>query len=246
MLPTIMDKCQFTVQVVEERWTLLNTLVEECAVDINVEDKDGSTPHLIAATYGHSPLVKYLDKQGCDPLPYKKTLSNPSALNFLDIFLKVKLNNELQMLVHDACRKGEIQTVEYCVGQCAVDINTRNKEGATPLHTAAMYGHLPVIKYLVKQGCDPQIRDVDGNLPVHYVALSGYMTVVKYFNEQLHFDISSTNNQGQTPIHLACLRGNRDIVKYLIEKCAVDINNQRQRRKYTTSCSGSLWPPNCC
>lgn len=46
------------------------------------------------------------------------------------------------------------------------DPNARSGSGATPLHTAAFTGNVPVVRMLLTAGADPEIRDDAGKTPL--------------------------------------------------------------------------------
>ena len=64
-----------------------------------------------------------------------------------------------------ACRNGELKKVKDLVEQQHVDSNEwiedTERYGKTPLHWAAHFGRLEVMKYLVEEcKCDPMPRDM--------------------------------------------------------------------------------------
>jgi len=72
--------------------------------------------------------------------------------------------------------------VQYLLGQGA-DKEARGGYGCTPLHLAAIDGHLPVVLYLCVHGADTEERDVYGMTPLHYAEDNGNLSVVQYFEE---------------------------------------------------------------
>lgn len=51
-----------------------------------------------------------------------------------------------------------------------VELTYKDANGNTPLHHAAMYGHVQMIKHLLALGADPTIKNKDGMTAVHYAA----------------------------------------------------------------------------
>ena len=212
-------------------------LVEECAVNINGKDEEGNTPLLTAARNGHLIVVKYLIKQNCDPL--QKDADGNTALHLAALFghltlikyYKEQLNCNLlttndagQLPIHYACSENIVEYFKF-VKDCAVDINSKDKEGSTPLLTAAVKCHLTVIEYLIKQGCDPLQRNENGDTLVHLAALNDHvLIIVKYFKYRINCNLNVTNSHGQMPIHYACGNGNFSTVQYLAEECSACID----------------------
>jgi len=57
--------------------------------------------------------------------------------------------------------------------------------GWTPLHTAAAYGHFPLVQYLCEQGADKEARYDSDKTPLHLAAYEGHLPVVRYLREQV-------------------------------------------------------------
>jgi ankyrin repeat protein len=56
-------------------------------------------------------------------------------------------------LLHVVCGLGHVDGARLLLGQEGMDVNDgSNKDGATPLHAAAMSGSLPMVELLLKLG----------------------------------------------------------------------------------------------
>ena len=61
------------------------------------------------------------------------------------------------------------------------DKNIHGPYSRTPLHCAAEFGHLHIVKYLIdEQGCNPSCLDEDKYTPLHCAAIKGHINVVKF------------------------------------------------------------------
>jgi ankyrin repeat protein len=54
----------------------------------------------------------------------------------------------------------------------------------------------------------------------HRVAPGGMMAAVKYLVEELHADVTATDQDGNTPVHNAAARGDNEMILYLVSKGA--------------------------
>ena len=52
--------------------------------------------------------------------------------------------------------------VRYLVEEIGIDVNARDHDGLTPLHSAAGRGDIPMIRYLVEHGADPTLKSRGG------------------------------------------------------------------------------------
>jgi ankyrin repeat protein len=94
-----------------------------------------------------------------------------------------------------ACKKGNVEIVEYFIEQCGADVeqkgvyevpDDRSIHYVTPLWCASVAGKLSVVKCLVKHGAN----------------------------------VNSVSDTGSTPVRSACFMTHLDIVTYLVENGA--------------------------
>mmetsp|Transcript_68659 Transcript_68659/g.150043 ORF Transcript_68659/g.150043 Transcript_68659/m.150043 type:complete len:476 (-) Transcript_68659:390-1817(-) len=65
-----------------------------------------------------------------------------------------------------------LMVVKYLVEKEKVDINTKANDGETPLHKAAGWGRMEVVKYLVEADADVNVEDDNGKTPLDRVCSS--------------------------------------------------------------------------
>lgn len=80
-----------------------------------------------------------------------------------------------------------------CVGDCmeiahlllkyGEDVNVTNINGTTPLHYAAMMGHLGMVQLLVAMGADVRVRNIYNMTPLHYAIGNDHCDVVDFLVE---------------------------------------------------------------
>ena len=97
-------------------------------------------------------------------------------------------------------------------------------QGSTPLMTASQFGHLDVVKYLIENNANTELRDGDfGYTALMNAAINEEnLNIVKYLIENGAY-INFQGGSGDTALNIAAMQGNMTISKYLIENGA-DIN----------------------
>lgn len=74
--------------------------------------------------------------------------------------------------------------------------NSKDPNGYTPIHAAASYGHINLLKLLIQNGGDINIQDNEGDSPLHHVEDLATATIMV---EELKADYKLKNSEGQTP-----------------------------------------------
>lgn len=73
--------------------------------------------------------------------------------------------------------------------------NSKDPNGYTPIHAAASYGHIDLLKLLIERGGDINIQDREGDTALHHIE---DLAVAKLMVEQLNADFKIRNHEGQT------------------------------------------------
>lgn len=82
------------------------------------------------------------------------------------IFGSGKTENEVQVSLSEAVRKGDLKQVKDCV-EHGWDVTKSDRRGRTPLHFAVMSGHPEIARYLLENGAKVNSRDEEGQTPLH-------------------------------------------------------------------------------
>ncbi|KAH6992081.1 hypothetical protein EDB82DRAFT_544781 [Fusarium venenatum] len=135
----------------------------------------------------------------------------------------------------------------------------------TPLHHAALHGHLAASKQLLKSGAKGDARAANGQTALHYAVLQGHQSLVSATNHlaqtplllaviQRRADVKALDrfkssalhhalllDSGHTPLHLAISENRPAIIKLLLERgCRVDIPDMSGRTPlHMTAASGN-------
>ena len=72
--------------------------------------------------------------------------------------------------IHDAAKAGDLTRVSALLKDNPDLVSSKDKDGATPLHSAASLGRAEVAALLLAQKADINAKDNDGNTPLHLVA----------------------------------------------------------------------------
>ena len=76
--------------------------------------------------------------------------------------------------------------VKYLI-DAGVNVNQRTTNG-TALHTACAYGHMDIVKLLVRNGADLKIKDDNGKTPRHYAKYYNRLDLVKLIDKRVKTD----------------------------------------------------------
>mgnify|MGYP000303546937 FL=1 len=71
--------------------------------------------------------------------------------------------------IYDAVEDGNIEVVKQHLA-AGTNVNSKDKDGWTPLHEAASEGRNKIIELLVAKGADVNAKDDDGETPVDAAA----------------------------------------------------------------------------
>lgn len=96
-----------------------------------------------------------------------------------------------------AAADNQISVVEDYIQSKQFTANSQDPNGYTPIHAAASYGHIDLLKVLMANGGDINIQDKEGDTPLHHVE---DLATAKFLVEELKADFSIKNDEGQTAL----------------------------------------------
>ena len=129
------------------------------------------------------------------------------------IIVNILLNKHPQMVKYKCKRWQEVnqtllsfeELAEYSADVCHC--------GYTPLHLAALYGHLEAAILLIRKGAQLDDRDCTGATPIHVAACPNRANLIGG-------NINVKTSNGSTPLHSAAACGVVGIIDYLLYKKA--------------------------
>ena len=119
--------------------------------------------------------------------------------------------------MHYACLSNSRQSlgIVHLLLSYGADLNFRARDGATPLHYAAMTGKQGVVEALVEAGATVDSADLSGGSPLHTAAVHGHVPVVQYLWGKVKRDLRGQS--GWTVLQLVAVRGKEEVAQFLVE-----------------------------
>ena len=110
--------------------------------NVNITDRRGFTPFILATYYGHDAAAEELVNAGADACALDEKGSNA--------YMGVAF-------------KGYTHTAQWLLANTACDINQQNYAGQTALMMASLFGQEEIVELLIQHDADPTIVDYQGN-----------------------------------------------------------------------------------
>lgn len=125
--------------------------------------------------------------------------------------------------LHEAAMKGSLPSLPQTLDQTTLILTSSSpppspsSSNDTPLHVAALLGHLDFAKSLLTRNPDLAGKlNSDGSTPLHLASAKGYAEIVKELvsvNPDVGFVL---DRDGRSPFHLACIKGRVGVLTELL------------------------------
>ena len=166
----------------------VSKLLKHKGINVNITNRDGYSPLLVAVTRNLVTVVDVL-------------------LTHKDIDVN-KTNNKGMAPLHCAADKGYGKIVSSLLKHKDIRLNQAMPSGITALWAAARQGHnMAVAALLRKEGVDVNASPNDGRTPLYVASFSGHIDVVRMLLSAKGVEIARGNNEGITPAAVAKKNG---------------------------------------
>lgn len=157
------------LHIVAERWDAsIADLLAQYGLDVTQRRADGRTALTIAELHGNRTVAAWLRERGVadEMTPLERFVAacargdRPGAESLLgqDPALRDALGPEEHGKLHGAAERGDAGVLDTMLA-CGFDPNTRDRDGVTPLHRAALAGQAEAARILLAHGADVAALD---------------------------------------------------------------------------------------
>ena len=189
---------------------VINFLFELDANCISAGDINNFTPLMYASLGGHLDTVKLILSKNADP----------------DI---IASNGSTAITI--AAQNGNLSIVKELV-----KISTQYKKSKrkfNPLVEASAGGHVDIVKFLIENGMNPNIKTSDNMTPFWAALHKNRLLVLKYLlHHGANYELISTKETEKkiNPILFACTNSYFDIVRFFLEEKYATLNDMSTRK----------------
>jgi len=187
-----------------------------------IRDKeDGLSPVMVAAYHGQQEIAAFLAGKAV-----ALTVFEAAAIGKISSIVRLLARNPQLVSAYSedgfqalglACYFGHFEVAEYLV-KAGAPINSvsHNQLKAAPIQSATAAGHEKIVKMLLVNGADPNVREGCGYTPLHAAAQNGDEAMIRTL---LYggADLSLKGNDGKLPLDLAQEAGHAAAVKLFEE-----------------------------
>jgi hypothetical protein len=169
----------------------------------------------IMAKAGHTQLVA--------PLMNLSKVTR-TCIHLQPIMMNVKLGERGETQLHHCARNGLTTSVKRLLSIRNINVNVKDDwRGMTPLHYAAYNGHVEIVRLLLQNGADVNVRNKYGTTPLYWAASYGHVDIL-HLLVQNGADLESQANNGWRALHEAACHVHLPFIQELISRYHVYVN----------------------
>ncbi|XP_062503574.1 uncharacterized protein LOC134180443 isoform X2 [Corticium candelabrum] len=124
------------------------------------------------------------------------------------------MTNELDLQLREAASRGNVDQVSDLLERKGADVNSRDTNGWTALHWAAVHNNSAVISYLIQKGVHVNEATKDGYTALQMAAVNNYFSVVACLMQH-DADINATSSKGETVLELVKKYNHKETIKII-------------------------------
>ena len=206
------DSTDFTVlhSAAASKATDVAQVLIDAGADIDAMNNEGHAPLYFACASGALDVVKMLVRAGAD--------------------------DRGGTCLTKAANCGHTEVVRYLLCLPEVELNRRDDDLKTALHSAVEHAHTDVVQVLIDAGADtntPIIVDYSLNLsPLQAACIMETLDIVKML-VRAGAGVRATDTNGSTCLHFAAKFGRTETVRYLVGLPEVELNHRDTAKNYT-------------
>ena len=213
-------------------------------IDIDLADRIGRTPFIVAAMKNNCDIVELLHKHHANPSIKDKQGRGNAIIRAIDHRSKNVVEWMLDHLeeaviqcsdddgrgvLHAASFSGNTDMVDLLAEDERIDINKQDNYGRTPLHAASEEGHLKIVETLIDYDADVAIKDDFDRTPLTIATQYGRTEIASLLlgkDEDQQSNPHHTVNTETSPIWLLVKIGRADLVLQSITKRKGDFSEK--------------------
>ena len=154
---------------------------------------------------------------------------NLSTLDFLSAFRPPPSRSLIgQSFMHELAREGDVLSAEVIM-TAGGEIDLQDDEGRRPLHEAAFFGHLPMVRFLVENGalCDAPVHPFGFTALYYAVQQSRYDVIVWLLERGARINVEDRLT-GHGLLHIAAQKGDMRLAGILISS-GIDVFHEDKK-----------------
>ena len=172
---------------------VVHALLSDSQCPVDAKGRNGYTALQYSCRYGHVDIVRTLVKHKANVNATTDSGDTP-----LTLAVKHKHDNVIHALLSDS--------------QCA-----KGQDGYTALHYSCRYGHVDIVRTLVKHKANVNATTDSGDTPLILAAKSQHENVVHALLSDSQCPVDAKGRNGYTALQYSCRYGHVDIVRTLVK-----------------------------
>jgi ankyrin repeat protein len=174
----------------------------------------GSAVSSLLYSFLYNPLIDYLFFTACT---HEYIIFVEILAEYVNVYAEHGENKETPL--HAATKLGSGKAVRVLLDRRpapdkdAFDMEEYN----TPLHLAAWFNHRNIVKMLIKESAQVNVKNKNRDTPLHHAAELGQIKVMELLLEDGKAEVDIKNIKNSIPLHLAALNGHLEAVELLLK-----------------------------